>query len=93
MQLLRKGLVALVALACVMRVASPAFHSHSASEGVALSAPCYSCDIDATAATAALDVPVLPAVPFIGILQPIECEAHPFIGTSLTIRGRAPPSC
>jgi len=91
MRALGKSLIVVLVAASILRLASPTLHTHSGTQEAAVAAHCFACDIDATAATAAIDEVVLPALPFVTTESAQTDEARPFVNSSLTVCGRAPP--
>jgi hypothetical protein len=86
--------VAFLLIALAGRTGSDFFHTHEAipGNGIAISAPCNACDLDATIALNAPTAPVLPPLTLTTVeifVSPIE---QPFTPAILHTRGRAPPA-
>jgi hypothetical protein len=91
MRALGKSLIVFLVAASVLRLASPTLHTHSGAHESTVASHCFACDIDATAANPAADAVVVSSVPFVTVETVRAIEARPFIQSSSTISGRAPP--
>ena len=77
----------------LLRSGSHFFHTHATGEsnGYSLAAACAACDVEATLATESPDPAPLPILVSSPIAIAIRSEAHPFVSSTLTTTGRAPP--
>src|ERR1044071_7936306 len=92
LSLVARVVLALLLAAAALRSSANLLHTHSAEHGhAAVLAPCQSCDLESTAASAAIDPIALAGAPLSGEVSEPFLATHPFIEFFATSSGRGPP--